>query len=447
MYFLAGPRRTYRFWRRLYPMIREYWAFLSRMAKLEKEAEEDDDDNSKKQKKKKAVLRELRERESERLALKWAPRVAQSFLDLGGFYVKAAQHLHSFPMLPPAYAEAFAPLRSGVAPRPRGDLEPLLPPELKLDVDWSAPPLGAASVGQVHAGVFFSDDDERQKKVAVKFQYPEVASEFPADLGCVSTLVKLLARAQGLAIPNEQLNEVLQTFLQELDFHQEATNLRDIADAVRRLNLKVKVPEPLFSSKYVLVMDLVDGRPLSQLLREEQAAVAKVMGTTTDNLDNLRRDAQRQVIDLIRNGTFQGGPDDDEQDGEQDGESSESSTEKTPKKKKKKNQLDTSNNKKIIIVRGFFPGGGLFCCFCFTKQRGGGSDCSRRGRTPHPLSHFSCRRSWRCFSCGLSGHCCTGSPSSGGGWSLGDDAKTRTLLELRSTRGSCATVSSRLSGG
>ena len=272
-FFPLGSVRQLRFCWKMAPVFRDYYLFL--------------------QKKKQTGG-------SDYLAEKWAVYVAGVFLELGGFYVKAGQYLAAFPTLPVAYAKAFGPLRSGVRPRSKNDLAKFLKED--IDVDWTKPPLGAASIGQVHAGIY------KKKEVAVKFLYPEVSREFSVDLSCFVFFMKVLAKAQGLPFHKKQAKHMAKNFLAELDFNKEFQNLHDIRQALLHFPLEkslcgdVRVPKPYFCTSKILVMDLLDGKPLSDLLRDEKQAVAKAMGVTLESLDDAKRDAQRALIEELRTG-------------------------------------------------------------------------------------------------------------------------------------------------
>lgn len=95
-------------------------------------------------------------------------------------------------LIPEATAAELGALHQDVEPVPRGQLEPAIETalgrgieEVFADFDWS--PLGAASIGQVHAARLRSGT-----RVVVKARRPEVSDTIERDL----TIALDLARRQ-----------------------------------------------------------------------------------------------------------------------------------------------------------------------------------------------------------------------------------------------------------
>lgn len=171
-----------------------------------------------------------------------------------------------------AYRAALAALQSDAEP-----MDPVLvaavveselgrPPE-ELFAEFSAVPLAAASIGQVHAARLHDGTE-----VAVKVQYPGVADAIADDLSNTQLLFTFFKIVKGV-VPQFRTfdvsaiaDEVAERISEELDYGAELTNQAEFADHYRGHPF-ARVPEvyPEYSSDRVLTMDLVHGRRWNQL--------------------------------------------------------------------------------------------------------------------------------------------------------------------------------------
>ena len=126
--------------------------------------------------------------------------------------------------------------------------------------DFTAEPMAAASIGQVHRAVLL---DGRQ--VAVKIQYPGVAQAIHDDLAnteLLTTLFRLTAGAFGAAMPDidSASAEIADRISEEVDYRREAANITAFADLYRGHPF-IRVPELVSeaSSDQVLTMTYLDG--------------------------------------------------------------------------------------------------------------------------------------------------------------------------------------------
>ena len=149
---------------------------------------------------------------------------------------------------------------------------------------------------------------------------------FKTDVACFTRVLRLVARTQGFVIEKKWIDEATKTFTRELDFADEAKNLRDLRAAVEAWPPRARaragrclVPAPIENlvAGGVLVMELVPGRPLAACVREEREAIAAVVGCSPDDLERTFRDAQRKVIDEIRSGLDDERDDDGASDGDE----------------------------------------------------------------------------------------------------------------------------------
>jgi predicted unusual protein kinase regulating ubiquinone biosynthesis (AarF/ABC1/UbiB family) len=208
---------------------------------------------------------------------------------LGPTYVKLGQLLATrADLLPPAYVAALARLQDDVAPFPFADVERIVESELGVRIArafqiFDNVPLASASLGQVHRAVL-----RNGRTVAVKVQRPGIRDVILDDLDALREIAEFadahtaLGRRYGFAA---MLEEFRKSMLRELDYRQEAVNLRTL-----RANLaefpRLHVPEPVddYTTSRVLTMDFIGGRkltslgPLAQLEVEGNALADQLIG-------------------------------------------------------------------------------------------------------------------------------------------------------------------------
>lgn len=193
--------------------------------------------------------------------------------DLGPSFVKIGQTLSTrSEILPRAYCDELAKLQAECDPLPFEDMLAALDAEFGRDrrqelfVSVDPTPLGSASLAQVHRARLRSGEE-----VAIKIQRPGVKETMALDID----IMRILARHASKIMKDDQfvdLREVVEemwaTFLEETDFRREAENLEEFA----RLNADCRfVSSPKvyidLCTEYVLVMEYVDGIPISDAQR------------------------------------------------------------------------------------------------------------------------------------------------------------------------------------
>jgi predicted unusual protein kinase regulating ubiquinone biosynthesis (AarF/ABC1/UbiB family) len=193
--------------------------------------------------------------------VKNAVRIVETLGEMKGAAMKVGQMLSLHEgMLPPEVAEVLRALQQE-APR--------VPPEvMRYEVEGSlggriedhfaeldSQAHAAASIGQVHRGRLH---DGRQ--VAVKIQYPLIDEIVKADLKNLKTLLGSLFRTFSDADFEPLWEEVRDRLLEELDYRNEAENIRrmtDLYSAVPELVIPEVVDE--LSTDRVLTMEYVGG--------------------------------------------------------------------------------------------------------------------------------------------------------------------------------------------
>ncbi len=217
------------------------------------------------------LLGQDREQVSARLRQRNAARTRRVLGELKGGALKAGQLLSTvealFPQDPESiWREALSGLQENNAALPFSEIEPVLRAELgsgwrELFTCFEPEASAAASIGQVHRAVWSAG-----RPVAVKVQYPGVREALRADVRTLSLMSRgatLVAR--GLALP-PLVAELRDRLTEELDYEHEARTQTRFATAYDG-DPDVLVPSVVRATPRVLVMDWLDGTPLSAVAR------------------------------------------------------------------------------------------------------------------------------------------------------------------------------------
>jgi predicted unusual protein kinase regulating ubiquinone biosynthesis (AarF/ABC1/UbiB family) len=218
-----------------------------------------------------------------------AEQLAADLERLGPTYVKLGQLMSTrADLLPPAYVAALARLQDDVEGFPFAEVERIVETELGVRMSrafttFDNIPIASASLGQVHKATL-----RNGRAVAVKVQRPGIREQVLDDLDALREIAEFAdahtsyGRRYGFAA---MLEEFRTSMLRELDYQQEAANLRtlgaNLADFPR-----IVVPQPVadYTTSRVLTMDFVGGRkltslgPLAQLEVDGRALADQLIG-------------------------------------------------------------------------------------------------------------------------------------------------------------------------
>jgi predicted unusual protein kinase regulating ubiquinone biosynthesis (AarF/ABC1/UbiB family) len=165
------------------------------------------------------------------------------------------------------YRAALTKLQDAAPPMPTRTVHAVL--EERLGADWRElflefedKPSAAASIGQVHRGVWHDG-----REVAVKVQYPGAGEALLSDLNQLSRFARLL----GPLVPGMDIKpliaELKDRVSEELDYSLEAqaqqTHAAEFAD-----DPDMVVPAVVHQSDQVLVTEWMDGVPLSEVIAD-----------------------------------------------------------------------------------------------------------------------------------------------------------------------------------
>lgn len=194
--------------------------------------------------------------------------------ELKGPLMKLAQILGNIPdAVPPEFARQLSELQANAPPMGAGFVRRRMVGELGPDwrgrfVEFSPEAVSAASLGQVHKATLPTGES-----VAVKLQYPDMASAVEADLGQLDLMLSLFRRVDGSINTAEIRNELADRLREELDYARELKHLllyRHMLDG--EAHVRVPMPVPALSTGRLLTMEWLEG---SRLLdwRDRPAAV------------------------------------------------------------------------------------------------------------------------------------------------------------------------------
>ncbi len=204
----------------------------------------------------------------------FARRARQVLVDLGPTFVKLGQVLSVRPdILPQDVLTEFETLQDKVPPMDADDVKSVVEGELQRPMHevfehFDPVPLGSASIAQVHRARLIGGQE-----VAVKLQRKGIERVIRSDLSILYTLANLAEgriTVPGLHTPRAIVREFDLAINQELDFLQELRSAERMAGHLRELGGEVRVPRvfPQWSTRRMLVMELVNGVPLGQKMQE-----------------------------------------------------------------------------------------------------------------------------------------------------------------------------------
>lgn len=217
-----------------------------------------------------AVTAELQQRTAEQL-----------FAVLGqlkGGAMKLGQTLSVFEAAVPEevaapYRQALVKLQEEAPPMPVRTVHAVLAQQLggrwrERFRDFDDVPAAAASIGQVHRGVWRDG-----REVAIKIQYPGAGTALMADLNQLARFARLFAALfPGLDV-KPLIAELKARVAEELDYGLEADAQRAFAAAYAD-DPQILVPRVVASAPKVIVSEWLDGMPLSKVIaagnREER---------------------------------------------------------------------------------------------------------------------------------------------------------------------------------
>ncbi|NMO01900.1 AarF/ABC1/UbiB kinase family protein [Gordonia sp. TBRC 11910] len=196
------------------------------------------------------------------------------------------------------FREALTKLQAEAPPLPAAKVHAVL--DQQLGTKWrerfqsfNDVPAAAASIGQVHKGVW---SDGRQ--VAVKVQYPGADHALRADLKTLSRMAGLIQKLSPGTDVKAMIDELIDRTEDELDYLAEAANQRAFAKAYDG-DPDFIIPKVVASAPKVVVSEWLDGTPLSKIV---------TTGTQEQRNDAALKMATFEFSSPVRVGLLHGDP-------------------------------------------------------------------------------------------------------------------------------------------
>lgn len=232
-----------------------------------------------------------------------AARFRMMLGELGPTFIKLGQILSSRPdLLPSHWVEELEALQDAAPPVAVGEIRREIErglgrPVEELFAHLDELPLASASIAQVHRATTHEGE-----QVVVKVQRPRIRDQVESDLALLHDLARLLeavVEETGVTTPTGVIEEFDRTIHEELDFGNEARNVKAMAEASAGRSFLVipRVHEAL-SSETVLTLDYVEGVKVSDVTAEAGFDLEQVAR-------NIIEAAFRQ---LFEDGLFHGDP-------------------------------------------------------------------------------------------------------------------------------------------
>ena len=199
-----------------------------------------------------------------------ADELAADLERLGPTFVKLGQLLSTrADLLPVPYLEALTRLQDKVGPFSFAEVEKIVQAELGVRLskgfEWfESKPVASASLGQVHRARLRDG-----REVVVKVQRPDIREQIVEDFDALEEAAAFLDAKTEVGFRYEFsgiVSELRKSLLRELDYREEAGNLRTFAENLREFR-RIFVPRPVedFTTSRVLTMDFIHGKKITDL--------------------------------------------------------------------------------------------------------------------------------------------------------------------------------------
>jgi predicted unusual protein kinase regulating ubiquinone biosynthesis (AarF/ABC1/UbiB family) len=190
-----------------------------------------------------------------------AESIYDAAIDLHGMILKGCQFLGARgDVLPREYVQVLSRLQDRVPARSFRAVRSVIESELRVPLEsvfreFEARPVGSASLAQVHEARLHDG-----RRVAVKVQYPGIASQVEGDLANLRTLLQAVGLLEREVDLMPLIDELAAHVPLELDFVNEARNAEALAKSLSA-RADVVVPEIVWehTTTRLLVMEFLEG--------------------------------------------------------------------------------------------------------------------------------------------------------------------------------------------
>lgn len=199
-----------------------------------------------------------------------AARFRDMLAELGPTFVKLGQVLSSRPdLLPADWVDELRTLQDHAPPIPlesvRAEIASSLGKPVEENFAWiEETPLASASIAQVHRARTHAGE-----LVVLKVQRPGIADKIAADVAILfyfAQLAEAVVEETGLYGPVGIVEEFERSIAEELDFVNEAQNVRTFGEHVEEHGIRLHVPRVYdeLSGPRVLALEYIEGRKITE---------------------------------------------------------------------------------------------------------------------------------------------------------------------------------------
>lgn len=224
--------------------------------------------------------------------------------ELGPTFIKIGQILSTRPdIMPESYITEFQKLHDNVKPESFTDIERVVEDELKNPIEkifksFDKEPVACASMAEVHIARLYT-----MEKVVVKIQRPKARDRMVSDISILKRMARFLKfTPQGSVInPVEVVDELWNVIEKELDFLNEATNIKRFYDNNKTTKF-ITCPKVFdsYTTRKVLVMDYIEGIKI--------ANTSMLVDEGYDLEDIALKLANNYIKQVLEDGFFHGDP-------------------------------------------------------------------------------------------------------------------------------------------
>ncbi|MBY9078724.1 AarF/ABC1/UbiB kinase family protein [Paenibacillus sp. HN-1] len=210
------------------------------------------------------IPRRRLEARTKALYRKQAAYFTQTAMDMGGLIIKLGQHVSAqVDILPKEVIDELSKLQDSVASVDFTEIKHRLESELSASIneifaEFSATPIAAASLGQVHRATLRTGEE-----VAVKVMRPGVEDIIAIDWKSIQVAIRLLKRQTKIADfmdLDAVYDEFYETVMAELDYQKEGRNAEEFQmQMIHRDDIVVPGIHWSYTTSKVLTMEFLEG--------------------------------------------------------------------------------------------------------------------------------------------------------------------------------------------
>lgn len=206
-----------------------------------------------------------------------AQKLREKIASLGPSFIKLTQVISTrSDILPPTYLEELSKLHDEVPEISVSAVKKVIEEEYQRPTEkifeaFESKPLAAASLGQVHLGIY------QGSEVAIKVQRPGIHDLVTTDLKIIQWLMGILTRvfkSYQLRALKVVVEEFSRTIFEEMDFEQEARHIKRF-QALMKDRPGIIIPEffPELTTPRILVMRFYHGIKITNFDRLKEAGI------------------------------------------------------------------------------------------------------------------------------------------------------------------------------